>query len=144
MRKYVIELLEEMNGNPDLIEQFARDPVYKQILTQLFEYAFLAEKKWILPEGEPPFKPAAEPMGMTETNLYAEFRRFYVFNRVDLTPFKREALFINLLEGIHPKEAEMLIAVKDQKLHKLYNKITRTAVAKAGFIPNDNSKSKKD
>ena len=144
MRKYVTELLDEMNGNPDLIEQYAKDPVYKQILTNLFEYAFLPEKKWILPEGEPPFKHAAEPLGMTETNLYAEFRRFYVFNRNDLAPLKREALFINLLEGVHPKEAEMLIAVKDQKLHKLYSKITKTAVAKAGFIPNDNSKSKKD
>jgi hypothetical protein len=144
MRKYVTELLEEMNGNPDLMEQYAKDPVYKQILTQLFEYAFLTEKKWALPEGEPPFKAAAEPLGMTETNLYAEFRRFYVFNRADLAPLKREALFINLLEGVHPKEAEMLIAVKDQKLHKLYSKITKTAVAKAGYIPNDIIKSKKD
>jgi Family of unknown function (DUF6433) len=144
MRKYVIELMDEMNGDPTLIEQYARDPVYKQVLTILFEYAFLPEKKWLLPEGEPPFKAAAEPMGMTETNLYAEFRRFYVFCRSDLKPLKRESLFINLLEGIHPKEAEMLIAVKDQKLHKLYTKITKTAVAKAGFIPNDNSKSKKD
>ena len=144
MRKYITELLEEMNGNPDLIDQYAKDPNYKQILTQIFEYAFLMEKKWILPEGTPPFKPAPEPLGMTETNLYAEFRRFYVFNRADLAPLKRESMFINLLEGIHPKEAEMLIALKDQKLHKMYNKITKTAVAKAGFIPNDNSKSKKD
>ena len=144
MRKYVTELLEEMNGNPDLMEQYAKDPVYKQILTQLFEYAFLTEKKWALPEGEPPFKAAAEPLGMTKTNLYAEFRRFYVFYRADLAPLKREALFINLLEGVHPKEAEMLIAVKDQKLHKLYSKITKTAVAKAGYIPNDIIKSKKD
>lgn len=144
MRKYITELLEEMNGNPDLIEQYAKDPNYKQILTQIFEYAFLIEKKWILPEGTPPFKPAPEPLGMTETNLYAEFRRFYVFNRADLAPLKRESMFINLLEGIHPKEAEMLIALKDQKLHKMYNKITKTAVAKAGFIPNDNSKSKKE
>ena len=144
MRKYITELLEEMNGNPDLIDQYAKDPNYKQILTQIFEYAFLMEKKWILPEGTPPFKPAPEPLGMTETNLYAEFRRFYVFNRADLAPLKRESMFINLLEGIHPKEAEMLIALKDQKLHKMYNKITKTAVAKAGFIPNDNSKSKKE
>ena len=144
MRKYITELLEEMNCNPDLIDQYAKDPNYKQILTQIFDYAFLMEKKWILPEGTPPFKPAPEPLGMTETNLYAEFRRFYVFNRADLAPLKRESMFINLLEGIHPKEAEMLIALKDQKLHKMYNKITKTAVAKAGFIPNDNSKSKKE
>lgn len=144
MRKYVTELLDDMNSNPALIEQYARDPVYNQILTMLFEYAFLPEKKWVLPEGEPPFKPAPEPLGMTETNLYAEFRRFYVFCRDDLTPLKREALFINLLEGVHPKEAEMLIAVKDQKLHKLYTKITKAAVAKAGFIKNENSKTSKE
>ena len=135
MRKYVTQVFEEINENPKMIEQYAKDPVYNNLLKILFEYAFVAEKRWDLPEGTPPFKPAAEPLGMTPTNLYGELRRLYVFNRVDLKPIKREGLFISLLEGIHPKEAELVIAIKDQAITKLYPKITRKLVTEAGLIP---------
>lgn len=135
MRKYVTQVFEEINENPKMIEQYAKDPVYNNLLKIIFEYAFIAEKKWDLPEGTPPFKPASEPIGMTPTNLYGELRRLYVFSRVDLKPLKREGLFISLLEGIHPKEAELVIAIKDQTLTKLYPKITRKLVTEAGLIP---------
>ena len=58
----------------------------------------------------------------------------YVFCRADLKPVKRESLFISFLEGVHPTEAKMLIAVKEQALHKLYPKITRKMLEKAGVI----------
>lgn len=124
-------MLEEINADPKAIETFKDDAVLKLI----FEYAFDPTKKMILPEGEPPFKPAAEPLGMTPTNLFSEMRRLYVFCRADLTPLKRESLFISMLEGCHPTEAEVLIAVKDQTLHKKYPKITRKLVTDAGFVP---------
>ena len=34
---------------------------------------------------------------------------------------RREVMFINLLQGLHPKEAELLVYVKDKKLTELYN-----------------------
>lgn len=124
-------MLTEINNDPKTIEKYKSE----FLLKALFAHAFLDSHKWILPEGEPPFKPAAEPMGMTETNLYTEAKRLYVFMRADLAPIKRETMFVNLLEGIHPEEAKVLIAVKDQKLHKLYPKITHKLVSDAGFIP---------
>jgi hypothetical protein len=39
------------------------------------------------------------------------------------------------LEGVHPEEAKILIAVKDQKLNKMYPKITHKLVSDAGIIP---------
>ena len=123
-------MLDDINNDPKTIEQYKGDAVLRLI----FEYAFDPAKKMILPEGEPPFKPAAEPLGMTPTNLFSELRRLYVFCRADLKPLKRESLFVSLLEGCHPTEAKMLIAVKDQQLHKLYPKITRKLVESAGFI----------
>ena len=30
-------------------------------------------------------------------------------------------MFINLLEGLHPREAELLVKVKDGKMEDLYN-----------------------
>ena len=131
MRKYVTQMLDEIQADPKCIDGYKGDAVLKLI----FEYAFIEEKKMILPEGTPPFKAAAEPIGMTPTNLFSEMRRLYVFCRADLTKLKRESLFISMLEGCHPSEAEVLIAVKDQTLHKKYPKITRKLVTDAGFIP---------
>ena len=131
MRKYVTEMLSEINSDPKSIEKYKDDAALKMIV----EYAFDPNKKWILPEGDPPYTPAPEPLGMTPTNMFNEVRRFYVFQRADLTPLKRESLFISLLEGVHPTEAEVLIAVKDQTLHKKYPKITRKLVTDAGIVP---------
>jgi len=131
MRKYLTQMLDEINDDPKQIEKYKGDAVLKLA----FQYAFEPSKKMILPEGTPPFKPASEPLGMTPTNLFNELRRLYVFCRADLTPLKRESLFISLLEGVHPDEAAVLIAIKDQQLHKMYKKITSKLVTEAGFIP---------
>jgi hypothetical protein len=37
-----------------------------------------------------------------------------------LSTIRREMMFINLLEGLHPKEAEVLILTKDKKLTDKY------------------------
>ena len=142
MRKYVTQVFEDINSNPKLMEQYVKDPAYSVMVKTICEYSFDPEKKWILPEGEPPFKAASEPLGMTPTNLYGELRRFYVFTRADLKPVKREQLFISLLEGVHPEEAKLLCAVKDQTLHKLYPKITRKLVTETGILPPVEKKAK--
>jgi hypothetical protein len=131
MRKYIVQILQEIQENPKVIETY-KDDVPLRIL---FEYAFLSEKKMILPEGEPPYKPADEPLGMTPTNLFSEMKKLYIFCRADLTPLKRESLFISFIEGLKKEEASIIIAAKDQTLHKLYPKITRKLVSDAGFIP---------
>ena len=43
---------------------------------------------------------------------------------------RRETMFINILEGLHPLEAEILILVKDKKLTDKY-KITKEIVSAA-------------
>jgi hypothetical protein len=139
MKKYLTQMLKEINDNPKAIENYKQEFLLKVI----FAHAFLPNYKMNLPEGEPPFKPAAEPMGMTPTNMFSEARRMYVFLREDLSAIKRESLFISLLEGVHPEEAKVLIAIKDQKLTKLYPKITHKLVSDAGIIPAPVAKEKK-
>lgn len=129
--KYITEVLEEINSDPKVIEQYKTDMALKILL----EYAFIPENKMDLPPGEPPYKPDAAPIGMSPANLRMEMKKLYVFKRQDLKPIKREQLFIDLLENVHPEEAKLLLAVKDQKLSKLYKKITRKVVENAGFIP---------
>jgi hypothetical protein len=139
MKKYLTEMLKEINDDPKKIDGFKDEFLLKVI----FAHNFLPDYKMKLPEGEPPFKPADQPMGMTDTNLFVEAKRFYVFLREDVKPIKRETLFVGLLEGIHPEEAKVVIAVKDQKLQKLYPKITWKLVSDAGIIPAPPEKEKK-
>ena len=139
MRKYLTQVLAEINEDPKKIAAYKDDFMLKVILA----HSFLPDYKMLLPEGEPPFKPTSEPMGMTPTNLFNEARKMYVFCRADLTSLKRESLFISLLENVHPEEAKVLIAVKDQTLHKMYPKITHKLASDAGIIPAKVAKPKK-
>ena len=132
-------MLDEINKDPKSIATYKDNFLLKVI----FAHSFLPEFKFKLPEGEPPFKPAVQPLGMTDTNLFVECKRFHnVFVKTELKPIKRESLFIGLLEGVHPEEAKVLIAVKDQKLTKLYPKITWKLVSDAGIIPSPPEKPK--
>lgn len=131
MIKYIPEVLDEIQNDPSVIER------YKDHLgfTILMKYAFDPSLKMNLPKGTPPFKPDPAPLGMTPTNLIAQVRRFYIFNRKDLPKARMEQLFVQLLEGIHPSEASIVVAAKDQNIPGLYPNITRELLEKHGIIP---------
>jgi len=83
----------------------------------LFGLAYDQNIKWLLPEGEPPFKPT-EAVDV-ESRLLNEIRRMYLFvegGNPNLTKSRREFLFIQLLESIHPLDAKLIISIKDRKL----------------------------
>lgn len=87
-----------------------------------------------LPEGEPPFKKNKDaPMGTSESNLYVEFRRFYIWldRSVNLTKMRKEQLFIQLLEGIHWTEAEVVCLAKDRKLQTKWKSLKEGIVREA-------------
>lgn len=130
--KYITEMLKEINDDPAQLEKYKTNAALKFI----FQYAFMPEHKFELPEGEPPFKPDAAPLGMSPANFIQETKKMYVFTSArPLNKIRKEQLFIQLLENIHPDEAKVLIAIKDQKLNKLYKKITAKLAADHGFIP---------
>lgn len=57
------------------------------------------------------------------SSIRKEYEMFYNFVRGGndtLTPIRRETMFINILEGLHPLEAEILCLVKDKKLQTKY------------------------
>ena len=132
MFKHIPEILDECNKDITLLANYKGNAALKFV----FEHAFLAEKKFVLPEGDPPFKEDAAPIGMTPANFTQETKKLYVFTAArELKSLRRETLFIQLLENIHPTEAKVLLAIKDQKLNKLYKNITAKVAAKYGFIP---------
>ena len=62
-----------------------------------------------------------------QASIRKEYTKFYNFlkgGNDKLSSLRRETMFINILEGLHPLEAEILILVKDKKLSDKY-KITK-------------------
>tara|TARA_B100000614_G_scaffold62536_1_gene55459 strand:- start:463 stop:1053 length:591 start_codon:yes stop_codon:yes gene_type:complete len=62
-----------------------------------------------------------------KASIRKEYTKFYNFlkgGNDGLNSLRRETMFINILEGLHPLEAEILILVKDKKLSDKY-KITK-------------------
>ena len=67
------------------------------------------------------------------SSIRKEFQKFYNFvkgGNNGLSSIRRESMFINILQGLHPLEAEILILVKDKKLDTKYN-ITKEIVTEA-------------
>ena len=71
--------------------------------------------------------------GRGKTSLRREYQNLYHYikgGNNTLTSIRREMMFINLLQGLHPREAEVLILTKDKKLSDKY-KITLDNVKEA-------------
>ena len=67
------------------------------------------------------------------TTIRREFKNFYHFLKGGndaMSGVRRETMFINILEGLHPLEAEIVCLCKDKKLSDRY-KITKEIVSEA-------------
>ncbi len=87
----------------------------------------------VLPEGEVPFDKNEAPAGTEHTYLAHEYKVLYNFiegGNDFLKPVKREQLFLQLLEGLHSDEAEVVCLMKDKKLTSKY-KVTKAVVSEA-------------
>ena len=61
--------------------------------------------------------------GRGKTSLRREYQNLYHYvkgGNNTLTSIRREMMFINLLQGLHPKEAEVVVLTKDGKLSSKY------------------------
>jgi len=61
---------------------------------------------------------------------YAKFYNFVKGGNDGLSSLRKETMFINLLQGLHPLEAEIICLVKDKKLETKY-KISKDVVSDA-------------
>lgn len=67
------------------------------------------------------------------SSIRKEYEKFYNFvkgGNDGLSSLRRETMFINLLQGLHPLEAEIVCLVKDKKLTEKY-KLTKEIVSEA-------------
>jgi hypothetical protein len=110
-----------------------------QGMRMLLKAAFDPKIQFDMPEGNPPFIANEAPEGTEHTSLISEAKRLYLFCKggSNLPKLKKETLFIQMLEGLHHKDAEALLIIKDKSLNKTYKGLTESVVKEA-FGWNDN------
>ena len=87
----------------------------------------------LLPEGEVPFNPNDAPAGTEHTRLVHEYKGLYRFFKggdASIKGMRREQLFVQLLEGLHEDEANMLVSACNKDLQAKY-RITKQVVSEA-------------
>ena len=87
----------------------------------------------VLPAGDVPFNKNEVPVGTDHTSLRREYKHLYNFvkgGNDSLSGLRRETMFIQMLEGLHPEEAEVVCLCKDKRLAEKY-KITYDIVKQA-------------
>ena len=102
----------------DLLREYRDDA-----LTAILIWNFDETVKSAMPEGQVPFKSNDVPIGTDHTSLRREWRQLYHFvkgGNSSLSGLRRETMFIQMLEGLHPKEAEIICLTKDKRLTEAY------------------------
>ena len=80
----------------------------------ILRWAFDSNINSTLPEGETPYnKNEAPASDLTETSLRFEHKLFKYFVTDQVPQTRRETMWIELLEGIPQKEAELMELIKD-------------------------------
>ena len=108
-------------------------------LRSICKWSFDPAIESALPEGSPPYVPNEAPEGTEHTSLSTEHAKLYHYIKGGNDPLqntRREMMFVQLLEGLHQNEAELLINTKDKKLHQVYKGFS-SAVVKEAFGWND-------
>ena len=102
-------------------------------LTALLIWNFDPSVTSALPEGDVPYKPNDVPEGTDHTSLRREWKNLYHFikgGNDGLNGLRRESMFVQMLEGLHPREADLICLVKDKRLSDKY-KVTLEMVKEA-------------
>ena len=103
-------------------------------LRMVIKSSFDPKIKWLLPEGDVPYIPNDAPEGTEHGNLAYESRKLYHYiegGNPQISQNKRESMFIQLLESLHPDEADILVAAKDGVLHREYKGLSENVVKEA-------------
>ena len=112
----------------EVLQQYENDAL-KTIFIWNFDETVIS----VLPVGEVPFNKNEVPVGTDHTSLRREYKHLYNFvkgGNDGLSGLRRETMFIQMLEGLHPEEAEILCLCKDKRLGDKY-KITYDVVKQA-------------
>jgi len=127
----ILELVSEQKTKVkkiEILQQYRDDS-----LTAVLIWNFDESIESALPEGEVPYKPNEVPVGTDHTSLRREWKQLYHFvkgGNDKLNNLRRESMFVQMLEGLHPSEAQIVCLIKDKRLTDVY-KVTLDQVKTA-------------
>lgn len=127
----------------DILDRVAEAPNRKEKIKVLHEYnnrglrdllkgAFDDSIEFNLPEGVPPYTPGSE--SAPGSSLLKQAKKFKYFVKTPQRPTagpKVEMIFIRMLESLHPREAELVVQMKDKDLGGKYKGLTKKLVSEA-------------
>ena len=108
----IFELVSEQRTKAkrvEILKEYRDDSV-----TAVLIWNFDERVQSAVPDGQVPFEPNDVPVGTDHTSLRREWKTLYHFikgGNPSLSGLRRESMFIQLLEGLHPKEAEIICLV---------------------------------
>lgn len=106
-----------------------KTPALQSILIWNFDESVIS----MLPEGEVPYTKNDSPKGTEHTILLHEYKKLYNFvkgGNNGLQQSRREMMLIQILEGLHEEEANVVCLAKDAKIGRRY-KITKACISEA-------------
>ena len=138
------------NGNVTLLFSEVLDKVHKaktkaekvailiindnSSLRMILKASFDPKIEWVIPQGEVPYKKNDAPIGTEHTVLQSEARKLWHFVKGadnDTSQAQKENMFIQMCEGLHESEAQLLCDAKDKKLHQVYKGLSKDVVREA-------------
>jgi len=127
----ILELASKQRTNQKKVEVFKEysTDALKAILIWNFDESVIS----MIPSGDVPYEKNEVPVGTDHTSLRKEWKNLYHFvkgGNDSLSQVRRETMFIQILEGLHPKEADILCLVKDKNLQSQF-KISKEVVEQA-------------
>ena len=128
----IFELVSEQRTKAkrvEILKEYRDDSV-----TAVLIWNFDERVQSAVPDGQVPYKENEVPVGTDHTSLRREWKTLYHFikgGNPTLSNLRRETMFVQLLEGLHPKEAEIICLVKDKELETVYPKVTLDIVKEA-------------
>ena len=127
----IFKEIEKTTGRKNKIaklQSYGNTHAFMQLLASVCDVRIVFE----LPEGNPPFNTPDDMIDNTG-GLYQEVRKMYIFTKnqrsANIHQIKRERVFIEMLESIHPEDAKLMLGVKEKKLP--YKGITSKLVEEA-------------
>lgn len=131
--KHVFEIIESVSKAPKRADKIAILQQHQNVwaLKDLLRGNYDDRVQWNLPKGSVPYTPAEErsvPSNFMKQNV--KFKYFVKGGVGDQMPsVKRERIFLDMIETIHPKDAELVIAMvnKNLKIKGLTKKLVEEA-----------------
>ena len=121
---FIHEILDHVEEQKTKAKKIAALKEYRDdSLTAILIWNFDSSVVSAVPEGVVPYKENEVPIGTDHTSLRREWKNLFHFikgGNDSLSALRRETMFIQILQGLHPLDAEILCLIKDKDLESKY------------------------